>query len=109
MEERITKLENEYREIRQSQDDILVMHDSTNRKLDLIYTCLLGNEIENEGGNGHGGGVVKRLSRNEERVDRITSWMTGVKARNKVVWSFIALIMGSVITLIIKAWDKLIS
>jgi len=108
-EQRIEGLENKYREIREGQDSLLVQNDCTNKKLDAIYICLKGNEFEKDQGNGHGGGVVKRLSRIEDRTDRIDRYIANTKGRNAAIWGLMGLIGASLIGFVVKAWDKIFS
>lgn len=109
MEERIEMLEQNHTEIRQSLDNVLVQNDQISRKVDKIYDALKGNEFEKDQGNGHGGGVLKRLSRYEDKVDCIEEYIAKTKGRNKVIWGALTLVGGTLIAYIIKTWEKIFS
>jgi len=107
MEERITNLENRYNEIRESQDHMFILQGDALKKLEDIRVCLKGTEYDKNGGNGHGGGLVKRVGKLEDRCDETQKFIAGTKGRNKAVWALIILFGTYIVGAATKIWDKI--
>ena len=75
-------------------------------QLQEIKTCLKGTEFDTNG-NGHGGGVVKRVGRLEERCSELRTWKTSVTAKAVVLVSVITGALGALWGLFISQWDNI--
>jgi len=107
LENRMEKVEVSVNEIKQNQSESFILQNATLRKLNEIQICLAGTEYDKEAGNGHGGGIVRRVSKTEKILDEFKIWKAQINTKNKLVWIFVSGSLATIFTILIMAWDKL--
>jgi hypothetical protein len=76
-------------------------------KIGQIHSALIGSEYDEKSGNGSGGGLMRRVARNEVKVDELRLWKTATKAKNAVVWVVAGSSFTAVWTIVILNWIKI--
>lgn len=107
LELKVDKLETGLKEVKHNQDESFSIQRETLSKLNQIKICLEGTEFDKQEANGHGGGIVKRLSRNEKKTDELEIWKTKTVTRDKIVYGAITAAIGFISTVIISNWSNI--
>ena len=106
-EKRLSKLEENVRQAKANDDEIFKIQGESLKKLNTIHDLLAGNAYERERGDGHGGGLVRRVERLETCNDDTTKFKEQTRTRNRIIWTAIAAFGLYIINGITDIWDKI--
>ena len=107
MEKRLTTIEENERQLNRRLKTIEEVQDRILTQTGQIHTALMGTDYDKSSTNGNGGGLVKRLSRIEEKVSRFDSWKVKVSTTSAIVWTITGATLTALWTIFIKHWDKI--
>ena len=99
----IDELKNKYRETRNNQDVIFEQNGQILFKLNTIHDCLMGTEYDQN----NGGGLVKKVNRNERACRDLVIWKEKSKTRNAIIWTIVGGGLTAIWGLMVTHWGKI--
>ena len=107
IEEEIDYLKQAIKETRNNQDEIFTINSEILNKLNEVHICLKGTEYDDCETNGHGGGMVRRLSKVESCNEKLLIWKTKISTRDSIIYSIVGAILAFISTVVITNWTNI--